>query len=66
MYITFVIFLIIFEVRGRGDYFFEPVINITTAEQEVKVEGCAKPHLTLAFASPIKVSLSAVSLLRSI
>ncbi len=60
MSIMFVVFLIIFEVRGKGDYFFEPVINITKAEQEVKVEGCAKPHLTLAFATPIKFSLRVV------
>ncbi len=62
MSIMFVILLMFLGVRGRGDYFFEPVINITKAEQEVKVEGCAKPHLTLAFASPIKVNLSVVSL----
>ncbi len=55
MSILLVIFFIIFEVRGRGDYFFEPVINITKPEQEVEVEGCAKPRLTLAFSSPIKV-----------
>ncbi len=42
-------------VSGRGDYFFEPVINITQPIQEVKVDGCATPTMTLAFNSAINV-----------
>ncbi len=44
-------------VSGRGDYFFEPVINITQPNQEVRVDGCATPTMTIAFSSAINVSL---------
>ncbi len=57
MPILLIIFLTALEVRGRPDYFYEPVINITKPEQEVKVDGCATPKLTLAFATPINVRL---------
>ncbi len=41
MPILLIIFLAVLEVRGRPDYFYEPVIYITKPEQEVKVDGCA-------------------------
>ncbi len=40
-------------VNGRKN--FEPVINITEPNQEVKVDGCATPTMTLAFSTPINV-----------
>ncbi len=49
MSILLVVLFVIFEVRGR------PAIDITQPEHEVKVEGGAKLHLTLAFTSPIEV-----------
>ncbi len=38
-----VLCLVALGVSGRGDYFFEPVINITQPNQVVKVDGCATP-----------------------
>ncbi len=52
----FVVCLVALGVSGRGDYFYEPVINITQPNQEVKVDGCATPTMTLAFKSAINVS----------
>ncbi len=51
----FAVCLVALGVSGRGDYFFEPVINITEPNQEVKVDGCATPTMTLAFNSAINV-----------
>ncbi len=51
----FAVCLVTVDVRARGDYFFEPVINITQSNQEVTVDGCATPTMTLAFNSAINV-----------
>ncbi len=50
-----VLCLVALGVSGRGYYFFEPVINITQPNHEVKVDGCATPTMTLAFNSAINV-----------
>ncbi len=50
-----VLYLAAIEVNAEGDYFFKPVINIIKSNQEVKVDGCATPTMTLAFNSPINV-----------
>ncbi len=50
-----VLFLAAIEANAEGDYFFKPVINIIKPNQEVKVDGCATPTMTLAFYSPINV-----------
>ncbi len=55
MPILLIIFLAVLEVRGRPDYFYEPVIYITRPEQEVKMDGCATPKMTLAYTTPINV-----------
>ncbi len=57
MTILLLIFINALEVMGRPDYFYEPVIYITEPEQEVKVDGCATPKMTLAFSTPINVCL---------
>ncbi len=54
----FVLSLVAVDASARGDYFFEPVINIIQPNQEVKVDGCATPTMTLAFNSPINVRFS--------
>ncbi len=54
-FVLFVIFLAAIEANAEGDYFFKPVINIIKSNQEVKVDGCATPTMTLAFYSPINV-----------
>ncbi len=60
VFVQFVLCLVALVVNGRGDYFFEPVINITEPNQEVKVDGCATPTMTLAFSSPINVSFAKI------
>ncbi len=60
MPILLIIFLTVLEVRARPDYFYEPVIYITKPEQEVKVDGCATPKMTLAFATPINVCFPSI------
>ncbi len=50
-----VLFLAAIEANAAGDYFSKPVINIIKPNQEVKVDGCATPTMTLAFYSPINV-----------
>ncbi len=46
-------------IRG---YFFEPVVNITAMNQEVKLDGCATPTMTLAFNSAINVCFHTIML----
>ncbi len=48
---------VVLEVRGRPSYFYEPLIYITKPVQEVKVDGCATPKMTLGFPTPINVCL---------
>ncbi len=68
MSILLIILLVALEVRGRPSYFYEPLIYITKPEQEVKVDGCATPKMTLGFPTPINVCLLSIyqlSLLRA-
>ncbi len=53
--VLFVLGLVALEVSAIDDYFPRPVINITMSNQEVKVDGCATPTLTLAFTTAINV-----------
>ncbi len=68
MSILLIILLVTLEVRGRSSNFYEPLIYITKPEQEVKVDGCATPKMTLGFPTPINVchlSLYQLTLLRA-
>ncbi len=53
VFALFVLCLGAIHVNGRRS--FEPVINITESNQEVIVDGCATPIMTLAFRTPINV-----------
>ncbi len=53
VFALFVLCLGAIHVNGRKN--FEPVINITELNQEVKVDGCATPTMTFAFSTPINV-----------